>query len=74
VSYKTHSTWRPKAPDPALAWAAVEAQRNACARGEHDVTTVPEGRAVYAPGGIRRSVGQRYCRCCLVTLGEITDG
>ncbi|MGO9753079.1 MAG: hypothetical protein ACLP22_16540 [Solirubrobacteraceae bacterium] len=56
--------YRAPAPDARLGIAVVERQRRRCEQGEHDVAVVPAGRVVYAPGGRRRAVGERYCRYC----------
>jgi hypothetical protein len=66
VSYKVRNMpCRSPAPDARLGLAVVERERERQRlRCEHDVTVVAADRVVYAPGGRRRAVGERYCRCC----------
>lgn len=67
MSYKTKSTYKPPPPDASdLFWAAAyrRAELARCANGEHQPTTVPSGRVVYAGYGRRRHTGDRYCRRC----------
>jgi hypothetical protein len=65
VSYKVRNMpYRPAAPDARLGVAVVELRHRRCEQGEHDVTIVPSGWVVYAPGCRRRRVGEHYCRCC----------
>ncbi len=65
MSYKVRNMpYRSPAPDVRLGLAVVECQHGRCQQGEHDVTIVPADRLVYASGGRRRAVGERYCRCC----------
>ncbi len=73
VSYKVRNRPRRGRPDLGHAVLAVEMQRERCARGEHDPSGVPADRGVYAPGGRRRHVAEKYCRCCGRTLAADPD-
>lgn len=62
--YTNYNARMGKQADPASVIGAVAGLRARCERGEHDESTVPDNRTVYAPFGRRRETGECYCTAC----------